>query len=303
MEIIDKNFLDEIAEQQAAEEIGLLEEAISQSKELARENEAEMHELIKHLKFRPEAIEAENEKENEQAEILAQEAEERLQLKEVDQEIVPEEILDLFSLETQIVGGEHPGHYWDITPYHAWGRVYPHNEGGVTVGSAQLVRSERKMFLYARAHGAGLGITDDNDVTVYGRFFYGFRPRKIGMVRVYVPFISRGWYRVRSNDKWWNSKEAKAEVTLSVRLFQYYWGAPQEYKFFSKYKTNGQDKNRLDRFQSLYSDPMAVGSNRLVIAMVTCKLRVETEGSGSLAILSFRRPDCIFIPGVRFEFS
>ena len=303
MELIDKSFLDESAEQQAAEEMTMIEEAIAQGKEMAQENEAEMRELIKHLKFQPEAMEAENQKEDEQAEIMAKEAEERLQLKELDVEVIGDEILDQFALETQLVGGGHPGHYWDIHPYHAWWAVHRHNEGGVTLGSAQLIRSERKMFLYAKARGDGLGITDDNDVTVYGRFFYGFWPRKIGSVRVYVPLITRGWYQIRSNDKWWNSKEAKTEVSFSVRLFQNFWGPVKERRIFRRFGRNINQANRIDQSQSLYSDPMAVGANKWVIAMVTCKLRVETEGSGTLAVLSFRRPDCIFVPGVRFDFS
>ncbi|WP_022853317.1 hypothetical protein [Thermodesulfatator atlanticus] len=303
MERIDKNFLEESAEQETSAAMALLEEEITQSKEMARENEAEMWELIRHLKFQPEAIEAENAKEDEQAEIFARQAEETLQTRDLDIEILGEEELDQFILETQRVVGGKAGHYWDTLPFHAWGRVYKHNEGGVTQGSATLIRSERKMFLYAKARGAGLGITDDNDVTVYGKFYYAFYPRNIGTVRVYVPVTTRGWYQLRSNDKWWNSKEAKARITLQIRLYQNFWGPIKKRRIFSRGGGNISAANRIDRYQSIYSDPMSVGANRWVFAEVTCKLRVETEGSGTLSVLSFRRPDCIYVPGVRFEFA
>ncbi len=303
MERIDKNFLEESAEQETSAAMALIEEEIAQSKEMARENEAEMWELIRHLKFQTEAIEAENAKEDEQAEIFARQAEENLQTQEIDVEVLGEEELDQFILETQSVIGDRPGHYWDTLPYHAWGRVYRHNEGGVTQGSAILIRSERKMFLYARAKGAGLGITDDNDVTVYGKFYYLFYPRNNGFVRVYVPVAIKGWYQLRSNDKWWNSKEAKARITFQVRLYQNYWGPTKRSHIFNRGGGNISVANRIDRYQSIYSDPLTVGANKWVIAELTCKLRVETEGSGTLSVLSFRRPDCIYIPGVRFEFA
>ncbi len=302
MDRLDKNFLEESAIQEVEQEITLIEENIAQSKEMARENEAEMMELVRHLKFQPEAIEQENAKEDEKAEIFAKQAETELQSEDIEADLLEEE-LDQYVLEIQRAIGGAPGHYWDTLPCYSWGKVYRHNEGGLTVGSVRLSRSERKMFMFAKARGAGLGITDDNDVTVYGKFYYCFYPRKIGIVRVYVPAIFKGWYQLRSNDKWWNSKEAKAMMWLGVRLHQNYWGPKKEERIFYRGGGNISEANRLDFSRSIYSDPMAVGANRWVLAEVTCKLRVETEGSGTLAVLSFRRPDCIYIPGVRFEFS
>ncbi len=303
MERIDKDFLEESALRDVAQEISMMEEGIAQTKEMARESEAEMWELIRHLKFQPEAMETENKKEDEQAKIFSRQAEDNLQTNDLEIDVISEEELDQFVFETQTVGGGASGYYWDTLPYHVWGRVYKHNEGGLTQGSQVLIRSERKMYLYAKARGAGLGITDDNDVTVYGKFFYAFYPRKIGTVRVYVPVTTRGWYQLRSNDKWWNSKEAKAFLTLKVRLHQNFWGPAKKRRIFARGGDNISAADRLDRRQSIYSDPLTVGANKWVIAEVTCRLRVETEGSGTLSVLSFRRPDCLYIPGVRFEFA
>ncbi|WP_456434432.1 hypothetical protein [Thermosulfuriphilus sp.] len=306
MELFDKTFLDEISEKEVSEEIAQTEEALATKRAQAQETETEMMELVRHLKFKPEAIEAEVQKEKEFAAAKVQEAEDTFQLRgqeDICLETVGEEVLDQLVLESNLVGGGAPGHYLDVTPYHFWCKVYPHNEGGVTRGSCSGDRAARKMFLYAQAQGDGLGWTDDNDVTTYGKFFYAFWPRKIGSVRVLVPVVTRGWYRIRSNDKWWNSKEAAVDLRISVRLFQNYWGPKVERQLFRQADDNINESGRIDLYQALYSASMAVGANKWVIVEVSLRLRVETEGSGSLAILSFRHPDCIFIPSVRFDFA
>ncbi len=306
MEMFDKNFLNEASEMEVAAEVAQMEQAILDKKEQGQESEAEMLELIKHLKFKPEAIEAEIQKEKELAEIKARETEEAFQLQKEEGlcvETVGEEILDQLVLETNVVSGGTPGHYLDVTPYHFWCHVSRHNEGGVTRGSCSGSRASRKMFLYAHAQGDGLGWTDDNDVTTYGRFFYAFWPRKIGTVRVFLPVVTRGWYQIRSNDKWWNSKEAVVDLRASVRLYQNYWSPTVERRLFRRADDNINESGRLDLYQAFYSASMAVGANKWVIAQVSLRLRVETEGSGTLATLSFRNPDCIFIPGVRFELA
>jgi hypothetical protein len=280
------------------------EQAIANKKEISKKNEAEMLDVTAALKIKTSALEDENKQEFVLATSLAEDAEKELaSMAEVDDlDIIQQIVLDT-NLDVLTVGGGGPGHYYDYNPYHGWGKVYKHNEGGVTTGSAGYSLSAKKMYPYAHARGEGSGIADDNDVTTWVKLYFAFWPRQNGHVRAYVPYYTRGWYQIRSNDKWYNSKEAVVDLDMNVQLFQNYWGGDIKNDVFRIKDDNINRNGRIDRSGSLYSGGIPVGANKWVIAEVAVRARVETEGSGSLATLNFKSPDNIYIPYVRFDFS
>lgn len=297
-------WLDEQAAREPDREFEESELAIANHKDALKINEAEMLDLASAMKIKASSIEEENKSLVKFAEELAKQDEEELASKTEadDVEVIQQAMLD-YSIDSQTVTGGGAGRYYDSNPYHGWGSVNRHNEGGVTSGSAAYNLAARKMFPYAHARGDGSGISDDNDVTTWTKLFFAFWPTQNGHVRALVPYTTRGYYRIYANDKWYNSKEARVDLDVRVRLHQNYWGGQVNEAVFDRFDDNINQSGRIDISRSLYSGSLAVSRDKWVIAEVAVRARVETEGSGSTATLSFRSPDSIFVPYVRFDFS
>jgi hypothetical protein len=280
------------------------EQAIANIAEVNKKNEAEMLDVTSALKIKASALEDENKTESEFATTLAVSAEDELASKaEMDEvEIIQQVLLDE-SIDSLTVTGNGPGRYYDHNPYRGWGKYYWHNEGGTTTGSANYSLSARKMYPYAHARGDGSGISDDNDVTTWTKLYFAFWPRYNGHVRAYVPYYTRGWYQIRSNDKWYNSKEAVIDLDFHVQLYQNFWGGYVKDDVYRIKDDNINRNGRIDYNRSIYSGSIAIGVNKWVIAEVAARARVETEGSGTLATLNFSSSDYIYVPYVRFDFS
>jgi hypothetical protein len=236
-------------------------------------------------------------------ELFKMDEDEPESLIEVDDIEIIQQVMLESNLDIQTVTGTNSGRYYDHNPYSSWGKVYKHNEGGRTIGSASINRTARKMYPYAYATGDGSGISDDNDVTTWTKLYFAFWPRRNGHVRAYVPYYTRGYYRIYSNDKWYNSKEAKIDLDIHVKLHQNYWGGEVKDDIFARSAGNINQNGRIDMNRSLYSGSLPIGKNKWVLAEVAVRARVETEGGGSSARLSFRGSDYIFVPFVRFDFS
>lgn len=280
------------------------ERALADHKEAMRTNQAELTDLASALKKSASDIEKENKELSAFAAEMAQEDEERLASQvETDDPALMRQFTIMRAVDAQTVTGGGPGNYVDPHPYSGWGRWYTHNEGGVTQASANYSTAANKMYPYAHARGDGAGITDDNDATSYVKLYFALWPTRNGHVRAFVPYVTRGYYRIYSNDKWYNSKEAKVDLDFSVQLYQNFWGGYVKDDVFYRFDDNINQSGRIDLTRTLYSGSLAVGANKWVIAEVTVRAHVETEGSGSTGTLSFRGADYIWVPYVRFDFS
>ncbi len=300
-----EKWLDNQAQQGPEQEFVEHEVAIENTKEDRRNNQEELEELLTSvIKIKPDALKKEYKDENDKAHILTEKSEKVLG---TPSDIFDKEINTQLMLESNLVAlttrGTMPGYYYDFHPYHGWGRSYKHNEGGVTQGSSDFNLAANKMFPFAYARGDGSGITDDNDVTTSVKLFFAFFPRKIGHIRALVSYTTRGWYQIYSNDKWYNSKEAAVGLDIHVKLYQNYWSSSRKKDLFNLHDDNIHRNGRIDGNGTLFSESIAVGKNKWVIAEVSIKARVETEGSGSTALLNFKNNDFIRIPYVRFDFS
>lgn len=302
--LLDTSWIDEQAAAEPDREFAESENAIANHKEARKKNEAELLDLMSAVKMKASDVEDENRRQIKFAEEFTKQTEEKLATSaDVDDiEIIQQVVLDS-NLAVQTVAGGTSGRYYDNNPYHGWGRVDKHNEGGTTTGSADYSLAARKMYPYAHAIGDGSGISDDNDVTTWTKLYFAFWPRKNGHVRAYVPYYTRGYYSIYANDKWYNSKEAKIDLDVSVQLHQNYWGGYVKDDVFDRFGDNIHQYGRVDLNRSLYSGSLPIGENKWVIAEVAVRAHVETEGGGSTATLNFRSPDYIFVPYVRFDFS
>jgi hypothetical protein len=278
--------------------------AIKAYKETAKQNEAELADVLAALKMKPSDIEARERAEADKAQVQGDAAEAALagQGPDDDLELARQVTLDT-NLVPQTVTGTGPGNFYDFTPYSSWQRWYTHNEGGTTIGRVSNNRTGRRMHSYSHAVGDGSGISDDNYVTSWTKFYYALWPRRNGHVRAFVPYTTRGSYNIYANDKWYNSKEAKIDVDFSVRLSQNYWGGHVTDHTFSRSSQNINQSGRVDLNRSVYSGSLPVGAGKWVIAEVAVKNHVYTSGGGSRATMNFEAPDGISVPYVRFDFS
>ena len=273
-------------------------------REMGKKAEAEIRDVLGALKIKAVDVEAAEREDNAQAEKLVQTAEADLAtIGHVEEAQLLEQItLDLNVLPATVTG-DGPGQYYDFSPYHCWHRWYTHNEGGVTEGRVACDRTARRMHTYSRARGDGSGITDDNYVTSWVKLYFAFWPRRNGHVRAFVPYITRGWYQIYANDKWYNSKRAQIDIDVHVQLHQNYWGGYVKDDVFHLNSQNINRSGRIDTSRSLYSGGIPIGADSWVIAEVALKAYSYTSGGGSSAISSFWNTDYVHVPYVRFDFS
>lgn len=300
-------WLDEQSEHDVEQEIQEANEFFQQSIEMLQEKEAALIDLAQRSGISLSQIQTENNNANSLVdELFVLDEQEHENSTEPDDTAIIQQLVleDAFDLDPLTVGGNRSGSYKDFHPYHGWGKVYKHNEGGKTIGSSATNKSARRMYPYAYARGDGIGITDDNDVTTWTKLFFAFWPSRRGIVRAYVPFKISGLYRIYSNDKWYNSKEAKVDLRVYAKLYQSYWGPQEQQQVFSRSDDNINQRSRIERDPALYTRPLQVGERKWVIAEVAVRAHVETEGSGSTGMLDFRpRANYIWVPYVRFDYA
>lgn len=300
----EATWLDEQATQEPDAEFKASEQAIAAKKELCKQKEAEIMDLASSMKISTSEIEKENQALSQFAENLAEQDEQaHASLTEVDDVDLIRQVAVSQAIGMETVAGGGAGRYFDSNPYHGWGRVDRHNEDGVTVGAYSWNLRARKMFPWAHARGDGSGITDDNDVTTWTKLFFAFWPRQNGHVRAFAPYVTRGTYRIFSDDKWYNSKEAKVHLEMHLRVGQNWWTDYVKDQVYYRFDDNINDKGRIDRSGSLYSPSLDIGAGKWVLAEVVVWAHVETEGGGSTATLNFSDPSYIHIPYVRFDFA
>lgn len=301
----DPSWHDQEISQEAHAEFAEHERAIASHKEALKASEAELLDMASALNKSAADINKENEALNAATDERVALAEARRANRVDINDLEAARQLTLMGNAEWVSGGT-SGNYTDYNPYTGGGSVHRHNEGGVTQGSYRYDLDARKLHPYARARGDGVGITDDNDVTTYAHFNFWFLAGRIGHVRALVPYRASGNFDIYANDKWYNSKEAKLNLSIRLRLYQHGTTVKTDFvsdTIFSLADDNINSDGRIDRSGSLYSPSLAVGANRWARALVQVRAHVETEGGGSSAILDFRKPDYIRVPYVRFDFS
>jgi hypothetical protein len=273
-------------------------------REIGKRNEAEMKDVLAKLNIRFSELEEKDRQEVADVEVLAEKAKTELAGQGPDDEAPLAEQLTLeMNAVPLTVTGSGPGHYYDFNPYHCWHNCYRHNEGGVTTGYSGCNRTSNRMQTYSYARGDGAGFWDDNYTTCWSKLYFAFWPRTNGHVRAYVPYQTRGWYHIYSNDKWYNSKSAKIDVDVHVRLHQNMWDGYVKDDVFHINSQNINRQGRIDLNRSLYSGSVAIGANQWVIAEVALRSQAYADGSGSNATVDFWGTDYVRVPYVRFDFA
>lgn len=137
------------------------------------------------------------------------------------------------------------------------------------------------------ATGAGSGIfgTGAGSFAVYMDWWFTFNApenRNYGQ-NVYVPF--NGFYIVRADDGWFDSKRADVNISLSATGYQYNYKPTGTANVLTVGNDNINVNDRFDGWRTMYYSDL-LGADRAYL-LVTAKLYVYARGGGSTAQLDF----------------
>ena len=139
--------------------------------------------------------------------------------------------------------------------------------------------------VYANGAGSGLFGTGAGSFTVYMDWWFTYRaPENRNYSHsVSVPF--NGFYIVRADDGFWDSKEAHARIDLSAVGYQYNYKAVGTANVLDVRDDNINVNDRFDGWRNIYYSDL-LGADQAYLR-VTASLYVYARGGGSTAQLNF----------------
>lgn len=138
---------------------------------------------------------------------------------------------------------------------------------------------------YANGSGSGIFGTGAGSFSVYMDWWFTFNaPENRNYAQtVYVPF--NGFYIVRADDGWFDSKQANVDISLSATGYQYNYKPTGTANVLSVGNDNINVNDRFDGWRTMYYSDL-LGADRAYL-LVTAKLYVYARGGGSSAVLDF----------------
>lgn len=138
---------------------------------------------------------------------------------------------------------------------------------------------------YANGAGSGIFGTGAGSFSVYMDWWFTFNaPENRNYAQtVYVPF--NGFYIVRADDGWFDSKQANVNISLSATGYQYNYKPTGTANVLSVGSDNINVNDRFDGWRTMYYSDL-LGADRAYL-LVTAKLYVYARGGGSTAQLDF----------------
>jgi len=133
------------------------------------------------------------------------------------------------------------------------------------------------------AKGSGYGCTggvgSNTQIVTWG---FWFRPTQSRFYSVKPKFVFNGYYIAKANDKWYNCKNTKVQVSMRTRVYQYNWKSLSSVDILNISSQNININKRLD--DSRFTNYNALlGKNDWAYIQCSVKLYVRAQGSGSYA--------------------
>jgi len=141
-------------------------------------------------------------------------------------------------------------------------------------------------FLNANGAGSGLFGSGAGSYTMYMDWWFVYRPgvSRNYSHRVSVPF--HGFYIIKADDGFWDSKEAKVGINLSTVGYQYNYKQTATTNVFSMGNDNINVNDRFDGWRTMYYSTLFGGGDQAYVR-VTASFNVYARGGGSTARLNF----------------
>ncbi len=146
--------------------------------------------------------------------------------------------------------------------------------------------STQKRSNWAGGGGSGLFGTGAGSNTQWVEFGFWFRPSVTKVYSIIPVNVFRGYYIVRADDAWYDSKEAKAHVNVWINVHQYNWKGWSAHNIMNVGGSNLNRNSRLDTNRSNYHSAL-LGAGDWAFIRVVVEMHVYARGGGSYAELNF----------------
>lgn len=139
---------------------------------------------------------------------------------------------------------------------------------------------------WASGSGSGIGGSGAGSFTAYIDWWFFFRPdaNRFYAFDCYVPY--HGFYIVRADDAWYNSKEAKVRIDLNTVAYQYNYKPDANTNVLDIHNDNINVNDRFDGWRHAYYSTL-LGGGDYAYLRVTSSYYVYARGGGSYAELNF----------------
>ena len=146
--------------------------------------------------------------------------------------------------------------------------------------------STQKRWNWAKGGGSGLFGSGAASNTQWVEFGFWFRPSVSRVYSIVPTNVFRGYYIVKADDSWYDSKEARASVNIWINVNQYNWKGWSTHNVMNVGGDNINSNSRLDTNRSNYHSALLGGGDWAFIRVVV-QMYVYARGGGSYAELNF----------------
>jgi hypothetical protein len=266
-------------------ELKILRASIAQEDESSKRKMANREPLIKVSKFDPDAQAKESKRISKES---FRRAEAMIAKPPMDIEALHNKDLDLAKSIARLKEG--PGNpSW-------WGYIWSAGYGGSWSscnGESEEVPSVTFTTLNnrfdPRTQAWGEGWFDGDYSELHGYLAFTFNPPSWGHLHLYVYPWFHGYYSLYSDDEWYNSEYARAEVDSWLDLYQNFWRGRS---YIRRFTLAGDEihPTRYGRFDTNYSHYYFtdVGQGDLTTIRVGIRIYSYARASGSHSILNFQ---------------
>ena len=210
-----------------------------------------------------------------------------------------EQDLELAQTNAKLIKSHNP--YW-------WGYIFnasygggwwAYNGEGEEIPNVTFQVGTNRFDPRTQAWGEGWWDADFSEIHAYLAFT--FRPPSWGHLHIVTPSWLHGYYNLYSNDTWYKSEYARAEVDTWVQVHQNYWRSRQHRRRFtmSGYELHPERAGRMDA-QYVDSSYTNVGENDTVTIRVGVRLYCRAKASGGRSKLNFQAggANYVYVPYV-----
>lgn len=280
-------------------EIGNLEMSFAEEEEASRRRKVNTLPLLKAVGFSEEKVDQLLEEDKDLSKISLEKAEKKVAEPPIDFNPLHEQDLKLAQANAARIESHNP--YW-------WGYLFNASYGGWW--SAWNGEAEEKPSVTfnvgakrfdPRVQAWGEGWWDSDFSRMHAYLAFRFRPPSWGHLHIRTYPWLHGYYILYSNDTWYKSEYARAEVDTWVDVHQNYWRSRQYRRRFTMAgdELHPQRSGRRDAqyVNSFYTN---VGENDMVTIRVGVRLYCRAKANGGRSKLNFQAggANYVYVPYV-----
>lgn len=175
-----------------------------------------------------------------------------------------------------------------LTP--SWAGAFSDDDVQDKLTEASIITSQtylkgggcKNYYNWARGAGSGIAGSGVGRIQSWIDFGFWFRPPTSRFYSIRPCFRLRGYYIVKANDKWYNSKYARVKITTWVNVYQYNWKGWNSETILNVGDDNINVNKRFDVDRHMYTSYLLGGGDWAYIRC-TIGLYAYARGSGSYA--------------------